>query len=161
MWDKKGVAALIIAASLMPLSGAAMADDSHAGYYYPQPQTTETYGARAITLPEAKRKQRLAFVTGLTLQQTGRPYPPNLAIFAKGEDAQNLIIVALDDDRMNTLYRARAVLAMLTAMARISPIFQDHSVEEIFTFLDLCKMLGFTQVTVSDGKDFAHQIHIE
>ncbi len=140
---------------------AASADDRHAGYYYPDPATTETYKARARTLAGADRTQRIAFVTGVTLKQQERPHPPILAMFAKGEEAEKLIIVGLEDGRLDTIYRARAVLAMMTATARATPIFQEYKVEEIFTFLDLCKMLGFSQVTISNGKDFAHQILIE
>ncbi len=140
---------------------AALADDRHAGYYYPDPATTETYKARAKTLAGADRAQRIAFVTGVTLKQRERPHPPVLAMFAKGEEAEKLIIVGLVDGRLDTIYRARAVLAMMTATARATPIFQEYQVEEIFTFLDLCKMLGFSQVTISNGKDFAHQILIE
>jgi hypothetical protein len=62
---------------------------------------------------------------------------------------------------MDTIYRARGLLAMLTAVARTSDVFRHFQVEELFTFLDLLKMLGFTQITISDGKDFAHQIKIE
>lgn len=140
---------------------AASADDRHAGYYYPDPATTETYKARARMLTGADRTQRIAFVTGVTLKQQERPHPPVLAMFAKGEEAEKLIIVGLEDGRLDTIYRARAVLAMMTATARATPIFQEYKVEEIFTFLDLCKMLGFSQVTISNGKDFAHQILIE
>ena len=155
------LAAVIIAASIPHWATVATAADQLAVYYYPDPQSTEVYKAQAITLPDMTRKQRLAFVTGITLKQVSLTYPPNLAMFAKGDDATKLIIVALQDGRMDTLYRARAALAMLTAMARVSPIFQEYRVEEIFTFLDLCKMLGFEEVTVSDGKKFAHKIHIE
>ena len=112
-------------------------------------------------MPEAVRALRLGFVTGLSRQMASRPYAPPYAVFAKGQEAQKLIIVALTDGPLDTLYRSRAVLADLTAMARISPIFRDFGVEEIFTFLDLAKMLGFEQVTVSDGRDFAHQIAIK
>ncbi len=143
-------------------AGAAAAkEDRHAGYYYPTPVTTEVYVAHASELPDVGRRQRLAFVIGFTVRQLNLPYPPHLALFAKGDGAQKLIIIGLDDNRMNTLYRARAILAMMTATARASPIFQEFKVEEIFTFLDLCKMLGFRQVTISDGKLFAHQILIE
>ena len=154
---------LAAGAAAIWLSGApgALADDRHAGYYYPEPATSETYKARARTLVGADRGQRIAFVTGVTLKQGERPHPAMLAMFAKGDEAEKLIIVGLQDGRLNTIYRARAVLAMLTATARATPIFQEYQVEEIFTFLDLCKMLGFEQVTISDGKDFAHQILIE
>ena len=157
-----GRLAAAFAVALVCGSAAALAkQDRHAGYYYPPPQTIEVYTARATELPDIGRKQRLAFVTGFTVRQQERPYPPHIAMFAKGDDAQKLIIVGLANGRLDTLYRARAMLAMMTATARTTPIFREYEVEEIFTFLDLCKMLGFKQITVSDGKDFAHQILIE
>jgi hypothetical protein len=137
------------------------AEDRHAGYYYPEPVTHETYIARAQTLPGASRNTRLAFVTGVVAQQGELPYPAQTAMFAKGVDAQKLIIVGLEENRMNTIYRARAVLAMLTAVARTTEIFQQFQVESEFTFLDLCKMLGFDQLTISDGKTFSHQFAIQ
>ena len=41
------------------------------------------------------------------------------------------------------------------------PIFQELGVQEWFTFFDLAKMLGFKQITISDGRDFAHQVIME
>jgi hypothetical protein len=156
----KWLAAAVVLASFLA-STAASAGDRHAGYYYPEPASTETYKARARTLVGADRAQRIAFVTGVTLKQRERPHPPVMAMFAKGEEAEKLIIIGLVDGRLDTIYRARAMLAMLTATARATPIFREYQVEEIFTFLDLCKMLGFSQVTIGDGEDFAHQILIE
>lgn len=137
------------------------ADDRHAGYYYPEPESQETYQARALTLEQANRSVRIGFVTGLANQLLARPHAPTLAIFAKGADAEKLILVALEDGRVETLYRARGVFANLTSIARIMPIFEDYGVQEVFTFFDLAKMLGFTQITISDGRDFAHQVIIE
>jgi hypothetical protein len=62
------------------------------------------------------------------------------------------------EDRLGTIYRVRALLATLTASARMTPIFRENGVEDLLTFLDLLKMLGFKQITVSDGDKFAHQI---
>lgn len=154
----------ILAASAlasMVLSGAANADDRHVGYYYPEPQTTEVFPSRAQTLPEANRSLRVAFVTGTTQQQFDRPYPPQVAVFAKGEEAEKLIIVALVDGRVDTLYRARAIFANMTAAARQLPAFAQMGVQDTFTFFDLAKLLGFKQITISDGRDFAHQVMIE
>ena len=153
--------AAVAVAVIFAAGAAAAKEDRHAGYYYPIPASSEVYVAHASELPDVGRRQRLAFVTGFTVRQQTLPYPPHIALFAKGDDAQKLIIIGLDDNRMNTLYRARAILAMMTATARATPIFQEFKVEEIFTFLDLCKMLGFKQITISDGKHFAHQILIE
>jgi hypothetical protein len=141
--------------------GASAAGDRHAEYYYPTPQTREVYKARASTLPEASRRSRIAFVTGLTARMLKNPYPPEFAIFAKGAEAEKLIIVSLKGNAYNTLYRMRGLLAILTAVARSTPLFRDNAVQAYFTFFDLAKMLGFEIITVSDGREFAHRIVIE
>lgn len=153
----------LVAALLLAASAAAAQDDGdrHAGYYYPEPQGVETYHARVETLPGESRLRRVAFVTGVTAQLMKASYAPPYAIFAKGEEAEKLIIVALADGPMDTLYRARAVLANLTAMSRVTAFFREHTVEEDATFFDLLKLLGFKQLTISDGESFAHQVLIE
>ncbi len=142
-------------------STAARADDRHTGYYYPAHETAEVYEARARTLPQADRAMRIGFVTGITNQNMGRPYPPQAAIFAKGDEAEKLIIVALVDGRFDTLFRARAEFANMTAAARLLPAFREMGVQDFFTFFDLAKLLGFKQITISNGRDFAHQVIIE
>ncbi len=136
-------------------------EDRHAGYYYPVPASREVYRARSQRLPVAGRKLRIGFVTGVTTEMAKLSYAPPYAIFAKGGEAEKLIIVALADGPLDTLYRARGVLANLTAMARLLPIFRNLGVQDSFTFFDLAKMLGFAQITVSDGRSFAHRIVIE
>ena len=153
---------LALAVAVVMGAGPVGADEErHVGYYYPQPQTVETYEARATTLPDASRSRRLAFVTALTNQMLNNPYPPQFAIFAKGSNAEKLIIVGLNDNTYNTIYRARALFAMLTAVARLTKLFQEYRVEELFTFFDLCKLLGFEQITITDGYEFAHQVMIK
>lgn len=153
------LAALVIATAFA--FAPARAEDRHAGYYYPAPKTQETYVARAKTFPEADRKRRLGFVTAMTAQMMSNPYPPPFAIFAKGDDAEKLIIVGLYNDSYNTLYRMRALLAMLTAGARTTPFFNEMGVEDFFTFFDLLKLLGYKQITISDGRTFAHRVIIQ
>ncbi len=150
-----------ILAGLTAVATPASADDRHAGYYYPDPTSRETYTARSFTLPETSRKSRIAFVTGITSEQNKAPYPPTAAIFAKGSEAEKLIIVALDEGRIDTVYRARAIFAQMTAVARLLPVFSELGVEDYFTFFDLAKMLGFEQITISNGRDFAHQVLIQ
>ena len=153
------LAVLVLAAIFVSADGQAA--DRHAGYYYPTPASTETYVARAQTLQEADRSLRIGFVTGITNQILQQPYPPTAAIFAKGAEGQKLIIVALEDGRIDTLYRARAIFANMTAVARVMPLFRELGVEEWFTFFDLAKLLGFEQITITDGRDFAHQVIID
>ena len=61
-------------------------------------------------------------------------------MFAKGTDAEKLILVSLQEGRMDTLFRARAVLAMLTATARTTQVFANLDPEVEYTFLDLLKL---------------------
>ena len=139
----------------------ARAADRHAGYYYPTPNAIETYKARTITTADADRKIRLGFIVGITQNMLDAPYAPRFVIFAKGEQAEKMLIVALEDDYIGTLYRARALLAMLTAIARTTPLLQELGLADFLTFFDLVKLLGFAQITISDGDQFAHQIHLE
>ncbi len=132
----------------------------HAGYYYPEPTSGEIYVARTETWPETSRARRIGFVTALTQRQLGFAYAPPFAIFAKGDEADKMIIVALGDRGFRSLYQARGVLAQLTTVSRTSQIFRDLGVEDYFTFFDLAKLLGFQLITVSDGESFAHQIDI-
>jgi hypothetical protein len=143
--------------AIAPLT--ARAQDRHEGYYYPPVgESVEKYEARAKVLPEADRALRVAFITDLTRKQFAGPYPPQYAIFAKGEGAEKLIIVALEDDVFRTLFRARGVLAQLTAHARATDFFKTNAVDDYFTFFDLCRLLGFEQLTISDGQTWSHRV---
>ena len=150
--------ALALVAVLFDCGTPVFAADRHVGLYYPDPQTREEYKARAKTLPDVDRGRRIDFVNGLTAHMLASPYPPQFAVFAKGTHAQKLIIVSLYDNSFNTLYRARALLAMLTAVSRQTPYFKTHGVNSSFTFFDLLVLLGFKQLTISDGENFAYQV---
>ena len=135
--------------------------DRYVGYYYPEPAAIEVYHARAQVLPGADRRRRVGFIVAVVNDMLARPYPPTASLFAKGAEAEKLIIVSNEVGRLNTIYRVRALLATLTSSARATPIFRDYQVEDLFTFLDMAKMLGFERITVSDGDTFTHQIVIE
>ena len=137
------------------------AADRHAGYYYPAAKKTEKYRARARILPNSNRASRLAFVNKMTINTLNKPYPPQYAIFAKGINAEKMIIVSNVKGQLDTVYRVRALLATMTAVARRSPLFKEFKVETILTFFDLGKMLGFKQITVSDGEKFTHQVFLK
>ena len=159
-WRQR-LASLAVAVGLAAMASAGAAADRHAGYYYPKISSSEVYKARAQVLPEADRKLRLGFIIAQTAEQAARPNPPRFAIFAKGEEAEKMIIIGLDGESFHTLYRARAVLAQLTARARATAFFRNLEVEDIFTFFDLARLLGFKTITVSDGETYAHRITLE
>ncbi|MFD0915655.1 hypothetical protein ACFQ14_04485 [Pseudahrensia aquimaris] len=146
--------------ALTMASGAARASDSHAGYYYPEPTSRETYTASMAQGPSASKRSRVGFTVGINKTQQKRGYAPRYHIFAKGADAQKLIIVGTGSSDYNTLFRLRALMASLTADARATPLFANMPEPENLNFLDLCKLIGFTQVTVSDGDTLAHRIDI-
>ena len=154
------ILAAVLAAGLM-FSNAASAQDRHAGYYYPKPQSEETYKARARTFPGSDRDRRLGFVVAFMGELAGDPAPQPFALYAKGGDAEKLIIVALNDQTFTTLFRARAVLAMLTSRVRATPLFAELGVQNLFTFYDLAKLIGFKQITISDGREWSHRVWIK
>ena len=153
---------MALLALLLTVAGGAVADDRHAGYYYPAPTLPpEVYKARAKTMADAARATRIGFVTAISTQNRKLPYAPPAVMFAKGSEAQKLIIVALQDGRIDTIYRARALFADMTAQSRVLPVFKELGVQDYFTFFDLLKMLGFAQITISNGRDFTHQVLIQ
>lgn len=140
---------------------SAASSDRYIGYYYPGPVTEETYVARAKTLPDASRAGRIAFVTALAQEQMAAPYQPSLAMFVKGNQADKLIVVALRDGIFDTVYRMRGVLAMMTASARSTDLFKAYKVQDLFTFFDMLKLLGFQKITLTDGKSVTHTVYIK
>ena len=156
-----GVVALVVfALGIRAVWAQPVPDDRHAGYYYPQPATSEVYYTRVPILPGSDRTRRIGFVTVMTNQMLQNPYPPQFAIFAKGANAEKLIITSLHADSYNTLYRARALFAMMSAIARNTALFREQPNADRYTFFDLAHLLGFEQITFTDGDSFAHQIEL-
>lgn len=140
---------------------SAASEDRHVGYYYPEPAQIEEYDSRARRLQQATRRMRIGFIVGIVDQNLKRPFPSPASIFVKGDRAEKMIIVANTPGRLDTIYRIRAYLATLTSIARAMPLFAELQVEDKANFLDLLKLMGFSQLTVSDGDAFSHQIIIK
>ena len=151
---------VLLTLSIFGYSTGAAAQDSHAGRYYPAPQSSELYNSPFPQMPTAGKRTRVGFTVGLNARQLKRGYAPTYHLFAKGENAEKLIIVATGDSRYDTLYRMRGLLAAMTAEARLSPLFRQLPEPENVNFFDLVKMAGFQQITVSDGRSFAHRIEL-
>lgn len=159
-WKPVMATVAISAALTTMVASGAYAFDSHAGYYYPPAQTTEPYVSEVDVALDANKRSRAAFVIGLAAQQSQQSYAPGYHLFAKGGDLEKLIIVATSDGQYNTLFRMRALLASLTSMARGTELFARTDAPQELNFLDFCKLIGFKQVTVSNGKDVTHQIFV-
>jgi hypothetical protein len=132
----------------------------HEGYYYPSISSREVYHARARPLGDSDRTRRLGFVTLMLGQQLDLHYPPQHILFAKGDDAEKMIILGFGDS-FATLYRARAVMAGMTALVRDTALFQELQVDDLFTFYDLATMLGFKEIVLSNGSSYAHRVSLE
>ena len=136
-------------------------DDRYVGYYYPKPTAIETYTSPMQTIAGAERAQRVQFATVVSQGTIQSAYRVPYAVFVKGEKADKMIIVGLQPGEMSTIYRARAILANMTTMSRLSPFFQERTIAEDANFFDLLKLLGFQQITISDGDKFTHQVNIK
>lgn len=144
-----------------PKPAAATEEDRYIGYYYPKPGTVENYGSTMQTIAGAERAQRVQFATVVSQGTIQSAYRVPYAVFVKGEKAEKMIIVGLQPGEMGTIYRARAILANMTTMSRLSPFFQERTVAEDANFFDLLKLLGFKQLTITDGDKFTHQVNIK
>ncbi|MDP1963470.1 MAG: hypothetical protein Q8K93_14840 [Reyranella sp.] len=144
-----------------PAAAAPAAEDKYVGYYYPKPTTVENYTSPMQTIAGAERQQRVQFVTVVSQGTIQSAYRVPYSVFVKGDKAEKLIIVGLQPGELNSIYRIRAILANMTTMSRLSPFFQERTVAEDANFYDLLKMLGFTQLTATDGEKFAYQVNIK
>ena len=133
----------------------------HEGYYYPKPSTIETFESQIQTIANVDRAQRIQFTTVVSQGTIQSAYRVPYAVFAKGEKADKMIIVGMQGGELNTVYRMRALLANMTTMARLSPFFQERTVAEDSTFFDLLKLLGFRELTITDGEKVTHQVTIK
>ena len=156
--------ALLAASPIVAQKSSAQAgpgEERYVGYYYPKPLTTEVFESKMQTVAGVDRTQRVQFVTVISQGTLQSNYRVPYAVFVKGEKADRLIVVGLRSGELNTIYRIRALLANMTTMSRLSPFFQEHTVAEDATFFDLLKLLGFHDVTVTDGEKFSHQVTIK
>lgn len=152
------IAALSIILLVSPV-GLASAKERLAGYYFPKPMSQENIRTKSRPLLKNDQGTRTAFVQDLS--ERLKTQSPDFVVFAAGKDARNLIIVATKGDAYDTIYRARALLESLSIVAQSFPDIKKNANASKLTFFDLCKLHGFNELTVSDGKKFAHQVKID
>ncbi len=151
----------VSAQAAKPAAATPSEEDRYIGYYYPKPSSVENYTSPMQTIQGADRPQRVQFVTVVSQGTIQSAYRVPYAVFVKGEKADKMIIVGLQPGEMSTVYRMRAILANMTTMSRLSPFFQERTVAEDANFFDLLKMMGFRQVTITDGDKVTHQVNIK
>ena len=152
--------AAIVAISFAGSVAAAYADENDS-YYYPPISSEEVFSCDLGAAPPAGRAVRVGFATQITKAQLAAPDSPRFVIFAKGDEAQHMIVLALDDQIFKTIYRARAVLAQLTSNARGTDFFIQNGIEFHATWFDLAKLLGFEDLVISDGVTWSHRVVLE
>ncbi|MEM6945579.1 MAG: hypothetical protein AAF565_17690, partial [Pseudomonadota bacterium] len=90
-------------AAIAFLLAAPSAVAAQEGYYYPEVGSEEMFERKLTQVPRApSRDVRVSFVTQITKAQLDAPETPRYAIFAKGAEAEHMIIVALDDEVFRT-----------------------------------------------------------
>jgi hypothetical protein len=150
--------AAILALCAALIGAPAAASDDEEGYYYPPVGSSEVFDRTLAETPPAPAGVRVEFVTHVTRQQFEQAYAPRFALVIKGAQKQELIVIALDDAVFATLYRARAVMAQLSASARTTAFFVENDLSEIATFYDMLKIMGFRTLTLTDGATWSHRV---
>jgi len=114
-----------------------------------------------VTLPESNQTRRQAFVIGMTQKLLDGKYAPGFAIFAKGNQSEKLIIVGMIDGQLNTVYRARALLAELTAGRAIHRLLPAEYQPEASNFFDFHEAARLPSGHHHRWRDFAHQVIVD
>ncbi len=152
-------ATIAVSLAVASFGGAAWAAGRDS-YYYPPVNSEEVFARDLALAPIPRRAVRVGLITRITRTQLAAPESPRFVIFAKGDEAQHMIIVALDDQVFKTIYRARAVLAQLTSNARGADLFINE-IEDQATWFDLANLLGFEDLVISDGETWSHRVIFE
>ncbi|MCV3272886.1 hypothetical protein [Roseobacter sinensis] len=142
-------------------AGAVAAQDRYVGYYYPEVTSEESFDRIVRASDGASKAVRIDFVNLLTSSQLEAPESPRFVFFAKGEDADTLILTALDDEVFATLYRARAIMAQLTVAVRQGGFFQQEELQYVATFYDLLQLMHFNELVISDGRSWTHRVRFQ
>jgi hypothetical protein len=132
--------------------------DTYEDYYYPKITSQEVFSRVLLTPPKSDKDVRIGFATSITQAQLAAPESPRFVIFAKGEDAKKLIIIALDDNIFKTVYRARALLAQLTSNLRSNKFLGKQDLTDEGTFYDLLQLMQFASLVISDGETWSHEV---
>ncbi len=161
--DRAGRLRALIAGVALAAAAAlpAAAQDRYENYYYPPVGSEETFARKIIPGPVPDANAREAFVTLITRAQLDAPDSPPYVLFAKGEASRKLILVGLDDQMFGSIYRARAVMAQLSASMRGAPFFREQGLQATGTFYDMLQLLDFKSLTITDGESWAHRVNFE
>ncbi len=143
---------------LLANAATAQTNDPIEEYYYPKITSQEIFSRVLLTAPESDKDVRIGFATSITQAQLAAPESPRFVIFAKGDDAKKLIIIALDDNIFKTIYRARALLAQLTSNLRGNNFLGKQDLKDEGTFYDLLQLMRFESLVISDGDTWAHKV---
>ncbi|WP_300031990.1 hypothetical protein [uncultured Roseobacter sp.] len=149
---------LIAALFALVFAGAVAAEDRYVGYYYPEVTSEETFDRVIRATQGAGKAVRVDFVNVLTTAQLEAPESPRFVFFAKGSDADTLILTALDDDVFSTIYRARALMAQLTVSVRKGGFFRQEDLQYVATFYDLLQLMQFNELLITDGETWTHRV---
>lgn len=133
-----------------------------AGYTYPAPSGSEVVSTivnDAVQVPPFEA--RVQFVSQLTQVLASRPYPPLALAMTEGDDHETIVFLDAGRLDVSTPYEARAIVAQMSSATRNSPLFAQYGVENYASIFDMFKLLGFAQVIITNGDDFAYSFLIE
>jgi hypothetical protein len=136
---------------------ASVDETTGAGRYYPQVSSTETPDIRFGKMTGIGPEERQFFTDQVNLAAStpGRTFP--IVAQAVGENRETLVFLYLDAEGPMTPYLARAILARLTSVMRSAPAIAEMGLSGEFDIYNTAAVLGFAQIIVTDGRDFAHK----
>jgi hypothetical protein len=123
--------------------------------FYPTPKVIENYKSRRRVLTGTQNKTRIAFANNILRAFIHRDVKERVFVFAKGKNAENMIIMDSVNGNLNTIFKVRAFIEVLPVLLRNTPIYRKFKNSEIPPFLDLAKMNGFKTVIFTDGDKYS------
>ena len=141
---------LLLALNILIFASVAHADiyETSDGYYYPQITSFEDFDRVLLQTPDPAKDVRIGFVNSINKASIESRITPQFVFFAKGDDAQKLYLIAVNDEVFKTIYRARAVLARTTSILRGGNFLASQNLQNVGTFFDLLQIMHFKTLVI-------------
>lgn len=165
-WLILGSSSVVLAACQVPEGQSrpavtTVADTTGAGYFFPQPTSSEIKETTPLFVDGVGSGQRQFLVDQINLLASAQSAELSFVLQATGDDNDTLVFTLFGTRGELSEYRARALMARTTSTVRSAPMVVQLGLEEQVDFFDVAAAMGFQRIIVSDGLRTAHAFVLE
>lgn len=139
------------------VTSASAAEDAQTGEgrFFPNVTETEVRPVRFSAMADTGPSQRQYFTDRINMETSGRGLTAPIVVQCAGKEQDVLVVMVSGFQEPLTPYISRGLLARMTSIIRFAPTLAEMGLSEELDIYDVAAVLGFKQIVVTDGRDFA------